>query len=1011
MSRAMKTVHLIILVGITGLPVDGQPFSPETMSRAGAPTISASGNSFMPLLSADRRYVVFLSSANNVVAIDNLAPHLDVYRQDLSTGETIQISRRGFGPGGVNADSSAPSVSSNGLWIAFASSASDLIFGELDTNGVDIYRVNADTIARSRASVDVAGNIPPNPIAPSSRSLSGNPDISADGRWIAFESFATNLTSHVDTNRETDVFLRDTLLSQTHLISVAVDAGSTANSKSELAAITPDGNYVLFSSTATNLAINAPTNGSREIYLRDVAAGTTSWIPRTDPQPYVARCSSISDDARFILYKLEFPGSNYAKVVTYDRQTDGSILLASNSHPAYPTHMSSDGRFIAYDDEDEVYLWDRQTGNRSLVSDNAGNAASHSPVISQNGSLVAFASANTNSPFQIYYRNMVTGQTRRLTENSSGGPSGKDHDGSKITVDPEGEFILFDSAEDQLVANDSNGASDIFLHTVATGETRLLSRAHSNAAPITPVAATTITNNCVSADGMRILFFSHDNNLVPGDTNGWQDAFLRDLATGQTTALTADSNGLFSAGLSAHTGILTPDGRFALLGIVTRTNQFNLEGSRGSIVRRDLETGETLVVASNLTSSPSDSFSSQMLAFAFAISDDGRRVAYPGGGMGIVVFDVSSNTQTNLRYISTRPIMSGDGRYIVHVSGSDLSFTDMMTGQHITITNRYFGGLVPSGVAFSQNGRIVAFTTGTTSGTAPEISIYSLTNRSATPVCSNCWNPSISADGTFIVYHKSLFNSRQVELKDMATGKTTLVTESIFGNGGADAEATQLVISGDGRYVVYTSKALTLTKDSSNGWGNLYVYDRLQDSTMRITGSRGNSGYGSGSTSRPVLGPDGRTLVFQSFAGDFVENDFNDTRDIFLLKLGEGDSDNDGMSDSWEQTHFSTTDRDGGGDFDQDGSSDLAEYLAGTNPANGQSVLEVLHITSGITNERHLIWSAQAGKSYRLEYKTDLQGAVWTSLSQVITATSTTASASDTSPGSERRFYRVALVQ
>lgn len=245
----------------------------------------------------------------------------------------------------------------------------------------------------------------------------------------------------------------------------------------------------------------------------------------------------------------------------------------------------------------------------------------------------------------------------------------------------------------------------------------------------------------------------------------------------------------------------------------------------------------------------------------------------------------------------------------------------------------------------------------------------------------------------------------------MRTGKTTLVTQNIFGSGGVDAEVSHFVLSADGRFVAYTTKATNLTTDIPNGWNNLYVYDRLQGSTIRVTGRNGNTGYGSGSSSRPVLGPDGRTLVFQSYASDFVDYDLNDTQDIFLLKLGEGDSDNDGMSDSWEQTYFSTTDRDGTGDFDQDGQTDLAEYLAGTNPNNAQSVFEVLQITSASTGQCQLIWRAQLGKSYRVEYKTELAGVTWTSLGQVIVASGPTAFAVDNTANTEKRFYRVALVQ
>jgi len=84
---------------------------------------------------------------------------------------------------------------------------------------------------------------------------------------------------------------------------------------------------------------------------------------------------------------------------------------------------------------------------------------------------------------------------------------------------------------------------------------------------------------------------------------------------------------------------------------------------------------------------------------------------------------------------------------------------------------------------------------------------------------------------------------------------------------------------------------------------------------------------------KPVLGGDGRTVLFQSFASDLVAQDFNNNRDIFVLRLGSGDSDGDGLDDDWELAYFGTLARDGTGDFDGGGQTDLAEYRAGTNPA------------------------------------------------------------------------------
>ena len=676
--------------------------------------------------------------------------------------------------------------------------------------------------------------------------------------------------------------------------------------------------------------------------------------------------------------------------------------------------MSSDARFVAYDDRYDLYLWDRHTGLRTRINVNAGG---YSPIVTDDGLFVAFLRLPTGggdgagppppepaSTYQLYYRKMTTNEQRSITRTLSGTLSAEDYQISSVAVHPTGDFVVFDGAEKNFVPDDRNHANDIFVHFVATGETRLISRARPQPAAFTPVRGASITNQCVSADGRRILFFSHDSNLVPGDTNRCQDAFLRDLRSGRTFALSTDANGIFRPSNSVLHGLLSADGRFAFLGLVSA--QLETVYISATIIRRDLETGQTLCVVSNL--SPNDvTFPPPVRAMAFSVSGDGRWVTYPSNN-NIIVADMQTGVQTNLTPSDpnwTESAISSDGRYVLYARRSPraLAFTDLSSGARVVLTNEYTGS-----AAFTQNGE--SFVYGSAIGSRPSGNLYSIAGGASTLVCTSCWNAQISADGRYVAY-QTIFTPYQIEVRDMQTAQTIVVTRNIHGTSGANRDATSPVISGDGRFIAYTSKATNLTTDLPNGWNNLYVYDRLQGTTVRITGAHGNAGYGGGSASRPVIGPDGRTLVFQSFASDFVANDFNDTRDIFLLKLGEGDADHDGMSDSWEQTHFSTTGRDGTGDFDQDGSTDLAEYLAGTNPNDGQSVLEVLQITSVNTGQRELIWSAQPGKSYRVEYKTDLSSSTWNSLGQVITATDSTASALDTTATSEKRFYRVALVQ
>ena len=995
-----------LLPVVCGLAVHAmaQASAPAPVSVAGANCISASAPSYLPTLSANGRYIVFVSNAKNLTTNENLAPYLDVFRYDLLTGDTILISRAANGAGGANASSASPSVSSDGQSIAFASEAGDLL-PNLDGNGAaDIFLANGNAGALSLVSAGRDGSSVPNAVSTRNLPLHDKPRISADGRWVVFESFATNLTAETDVNNDSDVFLRDTVSNRTVLVSVALEGGATASGHSELAGITPNGGYVLFASTATDVAVGAPTTGYLELYLRDLAAGATTWIRHSNstpnggvnPAPYNCRWAVMSRDAAVVLYKVEFPSFPYARVHLYDRQADSNVVLAIRAPVGTPIHMSSDGRFIAYDTYEPTYrvvLWDRQSGTRTVVS---GPDFAYSPVVSEDGSIVAFLSGNNNLPYQIYYRNTVTSQLRRLTQTLGGAPAAKDHAGSAFAIDPAGQFIVFDSMEDNLVADDRNQASDIFVHDVASGETRLVSRAHQDKPSLTALGAASVTNSCLSTDGNRLLFLSADSTLVRGDTNRFQDAFLRDLRSGQTFALSTNNNGLFSSNTVRH-AILSANGRYALLGVTS---------PRASILRKDLETGETVFVISNVQFFETLPLSTVPM-FSFSISANGQMITYPVDS-SMMVADMQSGLQTNLTPFGSwsEPLISPDGRYVTYVNNDtrSLVISDLSTRQSANINSAYIRG-----TAFSPNGESVVYVAQVTGGSG--INLYSISARTNTPVCSNCGTPSVSADGRFVAYEKLASAPRQIEVKDMVTGKTTAVTGNISGTGGANADATRPIISADGRFVAYTTKATNLTTDAPNGWNNLYIYDRLQGTTIRITGVRGNTGYGSGSSSRPVMGPDGRTLVFQSFASDFVAGDFNDTRDLFLLKLGEGDADNDGMSDSWEQTYFSTTDRDGTGDFDNDGQSDLAEYLAGTNPADNQSVLEVLTITSVNTGERQLIWRAESGKSYRIEYKTDLQGGTWTSLGQVITASGPTASATDATATTEKRFYRVALAQ
>src|ERR1051325_9579487 len=176
--------------------------APAGISRSGA------GGSFTPILSADAGHVVFISSAKDLVPTDNLAEYYDVFVRDLVLSNTVLVSVNLAGTAGGNDHSISPSVNSNAQMIAFASTASDLVSG--DTNNTsDIFVRDLVSARTLLVSVNVAGTGPGN--GPSRK-----PSISLDGRYVVFESAASNLVAD-DDNSASDVFVRDLVLGTTTL--------------------------------------------------------------------------------------------------------------------------------------------------------------------------------------------------------------------------------------------------------------------------------------------------------------------------------------------------------------------------------------------------------------------------------------------------------------------------------------------------------------------------------------------------------------------------------------------------------------------------------------------------------------------------------------------------------------------------------------------------------------------------------------------------------------------------
>lgn len=217
------------------------------------------GGSGSPSISDDGRYIAFSSGADNLVENDTNG-FGDVFVHDLWTGETERVSVSSSG-GQANFFSDSPSISSNGRFIAFSSSASNLVVGDSNGHG-DIFIHDRNTGETTRVSINSTGE--------QSNNLSHLPAISADGRFIAYDSRATNLVPD-DTNGERDVFVYDRLTGITKRVSIN-PSGEQGNGESRNAAISADGRFISFYSLADTLVPN-DTNNEADVFVYDQLTG------------------------------------------------------------------------------------------------------------------------------------------------------------------------------------------------------------------------------------------------------------------------------------------------------------------------------------------------------------------------------------------------------------------------------------------------------------------------------------------------------------------------------------------------------------------------------------------------------------------------------------------------------------------------------------------------------------------------------------------------------------------
>ena len=388
-------------------------------------------------------------------------------------------------------DSELPSVSADGRFVAFASFSDNLVAG--DTNGrSDIFVRDRLTGTTERVSVSSAGRQ-----AEGDSGILGGmgaPSISADGRFVAFDSEGTNLVRG-DTNGTADVFVRDRLLGTTERISAGAQFGGGTEGT-----ISDDGNRVAFVSFADDI-VAPDTNFTSDIFVRDRTTGVT--VRATDAQDgSQANSSSFNPDLNANGQLVAFdsfasnlaPGDDDGAVDVFVRDLDTGVTEGISLSPAGSSGVlnhgsgatiSPNGRWVAFSTQEtnlfpdangpveDVVLFDRTSRTYEVESVNdtgaQGNDNSNQPSVSADGRYVAFTSfaqnlvpEDANFRNDVFVRDRVARTTRRVSVGSAGEEG--DLDSLAPAIDADGQVIAFSSSASTFVPESQPFfASDVFV--------------------------------------------------------------------------------------------------------------------------------------------------------------------------------------------------------------------------------------------------------------------------------------------------------------------------------------------------------------------------------------------------------------------------------------------------------------------------------------------------------------------------------------------------------------------
>jgi Tol biopolymer transport system component len=830
-------------------------------------------------------------------------------------------------PAGGDDNSVAPSLSPNGRFVVFTSAANDLVPGGNSVSALNVFlrdRTGNTTMLTSGNFSGTGGG--------NGNSMLGQ--VSANGRYIVFQSDASNLVSG-DTNGVSDIFLRDTFTGTTRLISVAMDGGF-ANGASTDPVMTPDGTCVAFISAATNL-VAGDTNGIPDVFVRDLITQTT-WLvspgarsPSSSANPLFAT-PVITPDGRYVAFfssatglVSSVPATSSGEVYVRDRvagtttwaSTNVAALvlaaLGQNNVPSYHPRLSDDGRYVAFKASattptGAAMILQYDSTTRTITAANTNGIGgpvdlddSYGPEMTPDGRFIAFARhegflSSGYSSVHVWDAQLTTDTL--VSDNGSGVPTNTASYAPVIS--PDGQFVAFLSNATNLVANAVTNVFHVYLRNLSSSTTQLVDVDTNGIG----TAGETLTTLGLSADGRYVAFCSPDGSLVALDKNRAEDVFVRDTVAA-TTGMVSQRNATVIPKAADGFSTLSPvsvsaDGRWAAFASPADDLVPNDTNQQPDVFVRDMVNGTNLLVSVGLNGGPALGGGSGNPV----ISANGRYVAFISGATNLVSGPVNTNGNVFRRDLQTGTtalvsvgtdgvspgnndasdlVMSPDGRYVAFLSrasnlavgltsGVNTYWRDVSLGQTVGLKGANYSAFGPS---LGGYGRYVAYAYGVSSTTRLQIRDTQLgkdiyTNAGAVT------SVAIDPTGTKILYR--IANTLYADNIATRTNLFSIPSTAMIRNAAGWSD--------DGRWLTFVST--TNLGSGDDGTNKVYLRD-FQTGTLSLVGLAGpGTGSWDAASDAPVMSGSGQFVAYRGIVTNTVIGNNTAPPNVFLMNRFTG---------------------------------------------------------------------------------------------------------------------------